>query len=254
MKKYIFSSFFASFFILGLFILSSTQNCASAKTYGPTAVCPADPTKTVSSFYPGQSISSSDIYVTILGQGVPAGIRFQAGASAPACSAVQCLARSGGGISGPLSGDRTGVTIDTLGCGGTGSGCTDTATVSVGAYDTITGFQCTWHVSPNGAPGSFSPGNSATVVLANGTPSSVYFMLICTPTAVTNTPTKSPTPTPTKSPTPTPTKSPTPTPTKSPTPTVTLPPNFTPTVTTPPVCPVPAKPVVTVNCPICDAN
>lgn len=267
MKKYLLTSVFASFLIVGLFMFTGTQNCADAKTYGPNAICPnpAAGGKKVTDIYPGQTISSSDIYVTILGEGVPPGIRFVAGANAESCNTVQCLDRNGGGVSGPMGGGRTAVLIDTLGCGGANGGCNDTATVSVGAYDTIVGYNCTWSVSDNGAPGSFSGGNSTTVVLANGTPSSVYFLLTCTP--ISNTPTESPTPTKT---TPTPTKI-TPTPTKiTPTPTTPIVITSSPTPTTPvntvtptksptptptiPICPVPSVPTVTMNCPTCLAN
>lgn len=257
MKKYLLSFIFASFFIVGLFTVSGTQNCANAMTYGPEAICPnpAANGKKVKDFYPGQSISSSDIHVVFIGSSNVSGIRFAASAGAESCSTVQCLSRIGGGITGAMiNGGEVGTSIVTLGCGGANGGCNDTATVTGGAYDEITGMNCTWFTSDNGAPGSFSPGNTTTVQLANGTPTSVYFQLICTPIPHTPTntltPTKSPTPTPTKSPTPTltPTKSPTPTPT------VTVPPNSTSTPTTPPVCPVPATPVVTVNCPTCAPN
>lgn len=352
MKQYLLTLFILSAAIIGLFAFSGSQNCIEAKTYGLTETCPADNTKKVSDYYSG-SISSMDIHVTILGVNVPAGTTFQISATTPGtCTSVKCLLRQESATTDPYApGAVLSKTLNKMGCGGAGSGCNDTATVTVAPSSAITGRTCSWSYSTNGAIGSFtsSPGSSQ-IPLANGTSTSMYFMYTCTspqpPACVsltmnaragnggiaaqgTVTPNQSvnllaniendngtrvsnwsascgtftsknwdyatwkapntpgtcfityslngenqpgcngyftiPSPTssltPTKSPTPTPTitqppiggvtSTPTLTPTKSPTPTSTSPVfTSTPTVTGP-ICPVPATPVVRVNCPAC---
>ncbi|MBP7832713.1 MAG: hypothetical protein KA035_02980 [Candidatus Levybacteria bacterium] len=182
MKHYLLTLFVLSSAILGLFAFSASQNCIEAKTYGPSDTCPADNTKKVSDFYSG-SISSMDIHVAILGVNVPAGTTFQIGASAdPACTSVKCLLRQESATTDPYSpGAVLSRTLDKMGCGGAGSGCNDTATVSVAPSSPIAGRTCTWSYSPTGAANSFtnSPG-STQITLANGTSTSMYFLYTCT--------------------------------------------------------------------------
>lgn len=252
--------FLTSFFILGvLFLLKGQHNCTYALAYGPEAKCPADSSKTVGSYYPGQTISSVDLHVGIIGNNVPAGKQVAIAAGAPVvCSAVACLKRSDGAQATiPTSGNIS-VPIQTIGC--SSGECDDTLTVSVSNINSITEASCSWSYSFTGAPSSFVPGSQTTINItnSNGTEKYVYFMINC---AQQNPPTKTPTLTPTKTPTLTPTKSPTPTvtipvPTTPPTiPVNTLTPTTpvntsTPTVTGP-ICPAPGTPVVTVNCPAC---